>query len=70
MKVQVPYSIFEASWADGLVYSHAGSNNMNFSISWTMPEMNLGILINSNSSSKNTRAIFREIRNAIIAVSK
>jgi len=64
------WAVREASWADGIVYSHAGSNTMNFSQSWTVPEMNMGIMINSNSSSKNTSAIFREIRNALLKVIK
>lgn len=63
------WGVYEQDWATGLVYSHAGSNVFNFSQSWTAPDMNLAILINSNVGvSKNTRAIFKNVRNSILDV--
>lgn len=60
------WGVSELDWATGLVYSHAGSNTANFSQSWTAPDMNLAILINSNGAYKNMRTIFKNVRNSIL----
>jgi len=62
------WSVIEPTWADEMVYTHAGSNTMNFSQSWTLPKSNKAILINSNAHSKNMSRLFREVRNAILEV--
>ena len=64
------WAIVEPKWADELVYTHAGSNTFNFSQTWIIPKANLGILINTNSSSKNTRDLFRGVRNEILEAYK
>ena len=58
--------VVEPKWADGIVYTHAGSNTFNFSSSWTIPEQNIAILINSNANSKNIRQLFQAVRNEIL----
>lgn len=62
------WSVIKPTWADGIVYSHAGSNTFNFSQCWIMSKSNKAILINSNAQSKNMRHIFRGVRNAILEV--
>lgn len=64
------WSVVEPTWADEIVYTHAGSNTMNFSQCWIIPKSNKGILINSNAQSKNIRRLFRGVRNAILKVYK
>jgi len=62
------WGVSEPTWADDIVYSHAGSNTFNLSQSWIIPHSNKGILINSNAHSKNMRGIFTGVRNAILEV--
>lgn len=64
------WSVIEPTWADSVVYTHAGTNTMNFSQCWVIPSMNKAILINSNAYSKNMRSIFRGVRNEILEVHK
>lgn len=62
------WGVYEQDWSEGLVFTHAGSNTINLSQSWTAPDMNLAILINSNGYSKNMRSIFKSVRNSILDV--
>ena len=62
------WSVVKTSWTDELVYTHAGSNTMNFAQCWIIPKKNKGILITSNAYSKNLRSLFKGVRNAILEV--
>ena len=64
------WSVIKPKWADELVYTHAGSNTLNFSQCWIIPKENVGILINSNAYSKNIRSLSRGVRNEILEAYK
>ncbi|HLI49752.1 MAG TPA: serine hydrolase domain-containing protein [Chthonomonas sp.] len=40
--------ITDRSWADGRVYTHAGSNTMNFCVAWVAPKRDFAVLIATN----------------------
>ena len=51
-----------------LVYTHSGSNTLNYSNSWLIPEKNIGVLININAASNNMSQIIKEVRREILSV--
>jgi len=42
------WGVYERSWADGTVYTHTGSNTMNYAVVWAAPELGSAYLAVTN----------------------
>jgi len=60
--------VIDRTWANGKAYNHAGTNTMNFALTWVAPENDRAYLICTNSHSINTAQICDGVTGALLKI--
>lgn len=60
------WGVAQRAWGGGTVFTHAGSNTMNFAVVWVAPQRDFAVLVSTNQGGEAARKACDEAASALI----